>query len=170
MLSFTFTLTVPVCREEGARTVHKHSSYRTFYTQANVPLDLYLLHKTSPTPRKPRIAASMPAIDLLSRTSTLSARAAPTHHPRDWPLTWVLTVVGIILFIELVLAIVWIRVHNLRSKARWASLRQRGVVIVSGAALLWTEDLPLKPYVSHLNLRQIVEKQERDREAMLKAV
>ncbi|KAH4026153.1 hypothetical protein HBH92_173650 [Parastagonospora nodorum] len=112
----------------------------------------------------------MPALDLLSQSYTLSARAAPAHLPRDWPLIWTFITVGVILVIELVFAILWIRVHNLRSKARWARLHQRGVVIVSGAALLWTEDLPLKPYISHLNLRQIVEKQERDREAMLRAV
>ncbi|KAH3948297.1 hypothetical protein HBI56_124950 [Parastagonospora nodorum] len=112
----------------------------------------------------------MPAMDLPSQSYTLSARAAPAHLPRDWPLIWTLITVGVILVIELVFAILWIRVHNLRSKARWARLHQRGVVIVSGAALLWTEDLPLKPYISHLNLRQIVEKQERDREAMLRAV
>jgi hypothetical protein len=112
----------------------------------------------------------MPAMDLLSQSYTLSVRAAPAHPPHDWPLTWVLIIVGLILVIELVLAILWIRVQNLRSKARWARLRQRGVVIVSGAALLWTEDLPLKPYISHLNLRQMVEKQERDREVTLKAV
>jgi hypothetical protein len=83
----------------------------------------------------------MPAVRVLSSSSPLATRMTSAHHIRDWPLTWVLIAVGSILFLELILAIVWIRIHNLRSKARWRRLRQRGVVIVSGAALLWTKDL-----------------------------
>lgn len=103
----------------------------------------------------------MPAIDMLPPSSPFTARTTPGPHSHDWPLIWVLITVGGIILLELILAIVWIRIHNLRSKARWKRLRQRGVVIVSGAALLWTKDLPLRPYISHINLRQAVEKQAR---------
>lgn len=104
----------------------------------------------------------MPAIKALPPCSPLTPRSTPAHYSHDWPLIWILITVGSILLLEIVLALAWLRIHNLRSKARWKRLRDRGVVIVSGAALLWTRDLPLRPYISYLNLRQVIEKQKRD--------
>jgi hypothetical protein len=95
----------------------------------------------------------MPAI---SRHDTpFSPRS--TRTPRDWELFWILLTVGLILFLEVVLAVVCIRTHNRQSKARWKRLRERGVVIVSGPAIAWVRDLPLQQQVSYLNLRQTAE-------------
>ncbi|KAL5121357.1 hypothetical protein ACEQ8H_000825 [Pleosporales sp. CAS-2024a] len=108
------------------------------------------------------LPATMPAIDAPPPHSPLSSRKTPAHPPRDWPLIWVLSALSLILSLQLVLAIAWIRVHNVRSKARWQRLRQRGVVIVSGAALLWSQDVAapaLKPSISHQYLQQALEKQ-----------
>jgi hypothetical protein len=119
-------------------------------------------HNSFHTQHFPHSTASMPAIGTLLPCSPLSARSTPAHDARDWPLIWVLVTVGIILLLELVLVVALLRVRHLRSEARWRRLRDRGVVIVSGAALLWTKDLPLRPYISYLNLRQIVDQQKRD--------
>jgi hypothetical protein len=75
-----------------------------------------------------------------------------------------LTSVSIILFFELVVAIAWIRILHLRSQARWRRLRERGVVIVSGPALVWVQDLPVQRQVSYLNLRERVERDRRESE------
>jgi hypothetical protein len=93
-----------------------------------------------------------------------SPRSPRTPPDRDWPLIWVLTSVSIILFFELVVAIAWIRILHLRSQARWRRLRERGVVIVSGPALVWVQDLPVQRQVSYLNLRERVERDRRESE------
>jgi hypothetical protein len=104
----------------------------------------------------------MPAIQKLPPCSPFFARSTPAHHARDWPLIWILITVGSILLLEAVLVVALLRRSTLRRRARWRRLHDRGVVIVSGAALLWTRDLPLRPYISYLNLRQIVDQQKRD--------
>lgn len=65
----------------------------------------------------------------------------------------ILAVLGIVL-IQTTLAIAYIRFLNLNSKARWRRLRQRGVVIVDGPALIWTNEIPPAPLTSTFNLRQ----------------
>jgi hypothetical protein len=75
-------------------------------------------------------------------------------------LIWVLVTVGSILLLEALLVVALLHRSTLRRRARWRRLHDRGVVIVSGAALLWTKDLPLRPYISYLNLRQIAHQQK----------
>jgi hypothetical protein len=82
-----------------------------------------------------------------------------SHH-YDWTLIWILVAVGAFLLLELGLAIAWLRIHNLRSKARWSRLREQGVVVVSGAAMVWMDDLPIKRGVSYVNLREVVKNEE----------
>jgi hypothetical protein len=82
-----------------------------------------------------------------------------SHH-YDWTLIWVLVAVGALLLLELALTIAWLRIHNLRSKARWSRPREQGVVVVSGAAMVWMDDLPIKRGVSHVNLKEAVRKDE----------
>ncbi|KAH7086739.1 hypothetical protein FB567DRAFT_592610 [Paraphoma chrysanthemicola] len=79
----------------------------------------------------------MPAI--VQHDTPFTPRSTPT--PRDWELIWILVAIGVILFLEVVLAIVWIRKQNLNSKARWKRLRDRGIVVG----------------VSYLNLRKTAE-------------
>jgi hypothetical protein len=102
----------------------------------------------------------MPAIGTVTLCSQLSARSTPTHYTRDWALIWVLVTVGSILLLEALLVVALLHRSTLRRRARWRRLHDRGVVIVSGAALLWTKDLPLRPYISYLNLRQIADQQK----------
>jgi hypothetical protein len=87
-------------------------------------------------------------------------------HPHDWTLICVLVGVGAFLLLELVLALAWLRIHNLRSKARWSRLRERGVVVVSGAAMVYMDSVPTGRVISHVNLKQAVrvEKEVLERE------
>jgi hypothetical protein len=87
-------------------------------------------------------------------------------HPHDWTLICVLVGVGAFLLLELVLALAWLRIHNLRSKARWSRLRERGVVVVSGAAMVYMDSVPTGRGVSYVNLKQAVrvEKEVLERE------
>jgi hypothetical protein len=98
----------------------------------------------------------------MSPATPLSPYTTPTTYERDWPLISVLIAVFGILFLEFTLAIVWIRIHNLRNKARWRRLRNRGVVIVSGAALVWVEDLPPRKQISYYNFRENIDREKRD--------
>ncbi|RMZ66684.1 hypothetical protein GMOD_00002043 [Pyrenophora seminiperda CCB06] len=66
----------------------------------------------------------------------------------------ILIVLGIILF-QIALAFAYIRFLNLSSKTRWRRLRQRGVVVVNGPALIWTNTIPPPPLTSTFNLRQM---------------
>jgi hypothetical protein len=82
-----------------------------------------------------------------------------SHH-YDWTLISILIGVGAFLLLELAFAIAWLRIHNLHSKARWSRLREQGVVVVSGAAMVWMNDLPIKRGVSHVNLEELIRKEE----------
>jgi hypothetical protein len=93
----------------------------------------------------------MPAI---GRPDTYAAQGT---HPTDWGLIWILVVVASILLFETVLAVAWIRIQNLRSKAHWRRLRQRGIVIVDGPALVWADDLPPQRGISYFNLGQTLQ-------------
>ncbi|KAH7076554.1 hypothetical protein BKA63DRAFT_564940 [Paraphoma chrysanthemicola] len=95
----------------------------------------------------------MPAI--VQHDTPFTPRSTPTH--RDWELIWILVAISVILFLEVVLPIVWIRKQNLNSKARWKRLRHRGIVVVSGPAIARGGDLPLQQEVSYLNLRRTAE-------------
>ena len=88
-------------------------------------------------------------------TATLSpGHSSSGHFPIDWELIWViLGAIGIV-FLEIVIVVAYIRFHNLRSKARWRRLRERGVVIVDGPTLIWADDLAPQPTFSTFNLRQ----------------
>jgi hypothetical protein len=108
----------------------------------------------------PLLTNNMPALPSVRPITPLSPRTTVATYERDWPLIWVLTTVFGIVFLEFVLAITWICIHNLRSKARWRHLRERGVVIVSGAALVWVDDLPLRRQISYFNLREKIEKEK----------
>jgi hypothetical protein len=102
----------------------------------------------------------MPAIAIIhhSPSSPLLPRQTPAlDESRDWTLLWILITHTAILALELVLALAWIRIHNLRSKARWRRLRERGVVVVSGAAMIWAYDLPLRRGVSYFDVRRAME-------------
>jgi len=93
----------------------------------------------------------MPAISLPE------AGMAHVTHSLDWHLLWILVAVAGILVFQGTLAIVWIRYHNLSSKARWRRLRERGVVFVNGPALLWAADLPPQRNISYINLGQAMQ-------------
>ena len=97
-------------------------------------------------------AGSMPA--MLLQDTPRSPRSTPATFPVDWELAWILITVAGLLVLELTLVLTCIRCHNLRSKARWRRLRERGVVVVSGPALLWVGDLPIRNQISYFNLRQ----------------
>jgi hypothetical protein len=88
-----------------------------------------------------------------------------SHH-HDWTLIWILVGVGAFLLLELVLALAWLRIHNLRSKARWSRLRERGVVVVSGAAMVYMDGIPTGRGISYVNFKQAVraEKEVLERE------
>ncbi|KAF1912540.1 hypothetical protein BDU57DRAFT_459278 [Ampelomyces quisqualis] len=95
----------------------------------------------------------MPSLPRRTPASPLEPLVTPAVHATDWPLIYILLTVFIILSLEFALAITWIRIHNLRSKARWRSLRERGVIIVSGAAMVWAQDLPSRRGgISRMNL------------------
>jgi hypothetical protein len=84
-----------------------------------------------------------------------SAHAPAAHRSRtDWPLLWVLISVSSILIFQVLIVIAFIRWANVHSKARWRRLRQRGVVILDGPALIWTNPIPPAPAISTFNLRQ----------------
>jgi hypothetical protein len=102
----------------------------------------------------------MPTLPIRPPTSPLTPRSTPATHARDWSLFWILVAVLSVLFLELVLALSWIRYHNIRSKARWRSLRERGVVVVNGSTLIWVSDLPPRRQVSKFNLREVSGVQE----------
>lgn len=105
----------------------------------------------------------MPALPILPPDNPLTLPDASTTpviwtDPRDWSLYWVLLTVGVIITFEIILALAWLRIHNLRSKARWRRLRNRGIVIVSGSALVYVDDLPRRHGVSRYDIQ---EKRER---------
>jgi hypothetical protein len=102
----------------------------------------------------------MPALSILPPTTPHSPRTTRATYPHDWEPIWVLVTVLSILVVEVVLALSWLRIHNLRCKARWKNLRERGVVVVNGPSLIWVENLPLRRTVSHFNLREVVEVQK----------
>ncbi|KAI2479141.1 hypothetical protein Ptr902_09352 [Pyrenophora tritici-repentis] len=86
---------------------------------------------------------------------TATTRRDSQHDSTDkTQLFVILVVVGILLF-ETFLAIAYIRYHNLSSKARWRRLRERGVVVVNGPALIWTDTLPPAPTTSTFNLHHL---------------
>jgi hypothetical protein len=99
----------------------------------------------------------MPAI------SITETHIAHTAHPLDWHLLWILVIVAGILVFQCALALAWIRFHNLNSKARWRRLRERGVVVVHGPALVWAADLPPRRDVSYINLGQAMQHASRVR-------
>jgi hypothetical protein len=101
----------------------------------------------------------MPAIHIHPPSNPFQRLQTPVTNHRDWALIWILLTVTAVVVIEIILAIVWIRIHNLRSKARWRRLRERGVVIVNGAALVWIHDLPMQNGVSYFHLKQAVERE-----------
>ncbi|CAO2656994.1 Nn.00g057970.m01.CDS01 [Neocucurbitaria sp. VM-36] len=89
--------------------------------------------------------------------AVLSYKEASYQLPSDWELVYIiLGVIGIV-FLEILIVFGCIRLHNLRSKARWRRLRERGVVVVNGPALIWADDLPPQPTFSSFNLRHILE-------------
>lgn len=89
----------------------------------------------------------------------MPAALTPKHTPNpfliDWELLSIILVVSCIVLLEIAAALAYIRIHNLRSKARWRRLRERGVVIVDGPTLIWADDLPPQPTFSTFNLRQL---------------
>ncbi|EOA88941.1 uncharacterized protein SETTUDRAFT_106486 [Exserohilum turcica Et28A] len=74
----------------------------------------------------------------------------------DWPLIWAVICVASILVFQILLILCCIRVAISRSKARWARLRDQGVVVVDGPTLIWMDTMPPAPTVSTFNLRQMV--------------
>jgi hypothetical protein len=102
----------------------------------------------------------MPTLPIHPPNNPLTPRTTPTIHTRDVTILWILVTVLSILFLELILALAWIRIHNIRSKARWRSLRKRGIVVVSGPALIWASDLPVQRQVSKFDLREVFGVQE----------
>lgn len=88
-----------------------------------------------------------------------AARAAQGTHdfPLDLPLIWILVVLASIFIFQTAAILSLLRLHNVRSKARWRRLRERGVVIVDGPTLIWRDDLPPPPTRSTMNLRQTLQ-------------
>lgn len=54
------------------------------------------------------------------------------------------TVTGIIT-LQILVAITFLCYRNYKGKARWRRLRQRGIVLLDGPAMYWTDDLPIPP-------------------------
>lgn len=79
------------------------------------------------------------------------------HLHIDWQLILVLLIVAGIVLLQIVLALGYIRLQNLRSKARWRRLRERGVVFVEGPALIWIDDLPPRATFSTFDLRKTLQ-------------
>ncbi|KAH6879161.1 hypothetical protein BKA58DRAFT_436854 [Alternaria rosae] len=75
----------------------------------------------------------------------------------DWPLFLIILGVIIILLFQILFVFALLRWSNVRGKARWKRLRQRGVVILDGPALIWANSMPPGPTVSTFNLRQTLQ-------------
>ncbi|KAF2132547.1 hypothetical protein P153DRAFT_262898, partial [Dothidotthia symphoricarpi CBS 119687] len=69
----------------------------------------------------------------------------------------VLTAVAGILVLEAFATIAYLRWHDRSSKAKWKRLRERGVVVVDGPVLMWTDNLPPRPTNSTFNLHQTLQ-------------
>jgi hypothetical protein len=75
----------------------------------------------------------------------------------DFELFLVLTVVSSILFLQLLAVLLALRRHNIQSKARWRRMRDEGVVVVSGPAMIWVSQAPPRATFSTFNLRRYAE-------------
>jgi hypothetical protein len=102
----------------------------------------------------------MPTLPILPPIAPHSPRTTPATYTHDWNLIWILVTVFSILVLEFALALSWLRIHNIRSKARWRNLRKSGVIVVNGPTLIWVKDLPPRRMVSHFNLREAAGAQE----------
>ncbi|KAH8733003.1 hypothetical protein GQ44DRAFT_15365 [Phaeosphaeriaceae sp. PMI808] len=96
----------------------------------------------------------MPVIHLADNPH--SPRSMPTTHSFDAELIWTLFILSGILLLQAVLGISCIHYHNLRSKARWRILRERGIVIVNNSTLVWADSLPLQSQISYINLKNAI--------------
>ncbi|RYN86745.1 hypothetical protein AA0120_g7879 [Alternaria tenuissima] len=83
----------------------------------------------------------------------ISTHATTAHHGTDWPLLWIIIGVTSIILFQTFIAVALIRWANLRSKARWKDLRNRGIAILDGHSLIWRDTIPPAPTVSTYNLR-----------------
>jgi hypothetical protein len=72
----------------------------------------------------------------------------------DFELFLVLTVVSSILFLQLLAVLLALRRHNVQSKARWRRMRDEGVVVVSGPAMIWISQAPPRATFSTFDLRR----------------
>jgi hypothetical protein len=104
----------------------------------------------------------MPIIPILPPINPLLSRTTPATYLQDWELIYILVTIAILLILELTLVFTCIRIHNLHSKARWRRLRERGVVVVNGPALIWMDNLPLRRGISLFNVRQPAEEGKRE--------
>lgn len=100
-------------------------------------------------------AAKMPA--LLSFDVIHSLEPTTHEYPIDWQLIWIILGVTVVILFQICAVLTCIWIHNIRSKARWLRLRERGIVIVDGPALIWADDLPPQSTISTFNLRQFSE-------------
>jgi hypothetical protein len=75
----------------------------------------------------------------------------------DLELSLVLTVVSGILLLQLLAILIALRRHNTQSKAKWRRMRDKGVVVVSGPAMIWVREAPPRATFSTFNLRQYLE-------------
>jgi hypothetical protein len=72
----------------------------------------------------------------------------------DFELFLVLTAVSSILFLQLLAVLLALRRHNIQSKARWRRMRDEGVVVVSGPAMIWINQAPPRATFSTFDLRR----------------
>jgi hypothetical protein len=104
----------------------------------------------------------MPIVLILPSINPLLSRTTFATYPQDWDLIYILITIAILIILELILVFTCIRIHNLHSKARWKRLRERGVVVVNGPALIWMDNLPLRRGISLFNVRQTAEEEQRE--------
>ena len=151
-----------------AQTLHTNNTSFRLHATPQHPRIIICLHLILER-FKPRPApASMPAV-LLADTP-LSPRSTPDRYPVDWDMFWILLAVTGILLLEAAIAIGWVCFHHTRSTRRWQRMRKKGVVVVSGPALLWVGDLPVRNQISYFNLRQAAEASRRTLEREFRAV
>ncbi|KAJ8114666.1 hypothetical protein OPT61_g3506 [Boeremia exigua] len=83
------------------------------------------------------------AVDAKALHPPRAATMPPTNPPADHELFLVLvTVIGII-FLQILLAVAYLAYRNYAEKAKWRRLSRRGVVVINGPAIFWTDDLPV---------------------------
>lgn len=85
-------------------------------------------------------SSSQPSlIDLAPGSITMS----PIDFSTDAELLFVLLIVAGIVTLQVLVIISFLCYRNYKGKARWRRLRERGIILLEGPAMYWTDDLPV---------------------------